>query len=232
VAISPLLILGSGGFARETVEAVRASNAVQERWNLLGHLDDDPSRHGSLVGPVPVLGPMELVHAYPDARVVVCTGRPSDYFSRKRIVTRLGLDAERYATVVHPTASVAGDADIGAGSVLLAATVVTAAARIGRHVAVMPQVVVTHDDAIEDYVTIASGVRLGGGVHIGEGAYLGAGALVREGISVGAWALVGMGSLVLHDVPAATVVFGSPARVAREVPAPREILIGSAATPR
>ena len=47
---------------------------------------------------------------------------------------------------------------------------------MGAHVVAMPQVVLTHDDVIEDYVTLASGVRLGGGVHVATEAYLGAGA--------------------------------------------------------
>jgi sugar O-acyltransferase (sialic acid O-acetyltransferase NeuD family) len=216
----PLLIVGAGGFARETAEALRAINSLGDRWHLLGHLDDDPATHGRAVGSSLVLGPSGLVHEYPEAAVVVCTGRPSNYFSRKQIVRRLALDAGRYARVVHPAASLAHDAEIGEGSVLLAGVVVTAAARIGRHVAVMPSVVIPHDDEIGDFVTIASGVRLGGGVFVGEGAYLGAGALVREGLRVGEWSLVGMGSLVLSDIPPNTVAYGSPAVAVREVTVP------------
>ena len=56
----------------------------------------------------------------------------------------------------------------------------------------MPAAVFTHDDAVDDYVTFGSGIRLAGGVHICEGAYVGAGALIRERVTVGKWALVGM----------------------------------------
>jgi acetyltransferase-like isoleucine patch superfamily enzyme len=79
----------------------------------------------------------------------------------------------------------------------------------------MPQVVLTHDDVVGDYATIASGVRLGGGVRVAAGAYLGAGALVREGLTIGAGSLVGLGSVVLHDVPAGEVWAGNPARFLR-----------------
>ena len=101
---------------------------------------------------------------------------------------------------------------VGVGTVLLAHVAVTADARVGAHVTVMPQVVLTHDDVIEDFATIASGVRLGGGVTVARGAYVGAGALVRECTTVGAQALVGMGSIVLQDIPAGEVWAGSPAR--------------------
>lgn len=202
-----LVIIGAGGFARETAQAARAAGLP-----LAGHLDDDPALQGCTVDGVPVLGGTERIRKLKDASFVVCVGSPRDYASRARIVRRLGLSEDRYATVVHPTAAVSASSVIGPGTVLLAHTVLTAAVRVGRHVAVMPQTVLTHDDEVGDFATLASGVRLGGTVRVGRGAYLGAGALVREGTAVGPWSLVGMGSVVLDDVPPGEVWAGSPAR--------------------
>jgi sugar O-acyltransferase (sialic acid O-acetyltransferase NeuD family) len=215
---SDLVIVGAGGFARETAQAVRDLAAAERaagrpaRWRLLGHLDDDPALHGVDADGVPVLGPSGLVHELPDARVVVCVGSPRDQASRARLVRRLGVPEERYATIVHPAAAVSGSSSVGPGSVLLAHCALTAAVRVGRHVAVMPHTVLTHDDVVEDFVTLASGVRLGGGVRVEHGAYVGSGALVREYAVVGAWSLVGLGSTVLGDVPPGEVWVGGPAR--------------------
>ncbi|MFF7357093.1 MULTISPECIES: acetyltransferase [Streptomyces] len=214
--MSGLLIVGAGGFARETAQAVRDAADLE----LLGHLDDNPALHGTEVDGVPVLGGGDLVHDLPDARVVICVGHPGDYAARARLVRRFGLPTDRYATVIHPTAAVSATSRVGPGSVLLAQCVLTAAVRVGAHVAVMPQAVLTHDDVVEDYVTIAAGVRLGGGVRLERGAYVGSGALVREGTTVGAWSLTGMGSTVLGDVPPGEVWAGSPARRLREAAAP------------
>lgn len=210
-----LVIIGAGGFARETAQAARAAGLP-----LAGHLDDDPALHGRTVDGVPVLGGTERVRELKDASFVVCVGSPRDYASRARIVARLGLPEERYTTVVHPTAAVSASSVLGPGTVLLAHTVLTAAVTVGRHVAVMPQTVLTHDDVLGDFATLASGVRLGGTVRIGTGAYLGAGAMVREGTEVGAWSLVGMGSVLLADVPPGEVWAGSPARPLRPAPPP------------
>ncbi|MGV9416501.1 acetyltransferase [Streptomyces sp. NPDC003674] len=211
-----LLIVGAGGFARETAQAVRDAGGTE----LLGHLDDNAALHGTEVDGVPVLGGCDLVHDLSRARVVVCVGNPGDYASRARLVARLGLPAGRYATVVHPTASVSRTSEIGPGSVLLAHCALTAAVRVGAHVAVMPQAVLTHDDEVGDCATIASGVRLGGGVRVERGAYLGSGSLIREGTTVGAWSLIGMGSAVLGDVPPGEVWAGSPARRLRAADPP------------
>jgi sugar O-acyltransferase (sialic acid O-acetyltransferase NeuD family) len=222
-ALPDLVIAGAGGFARETAAAVQAINAVRPTWRLRGFLDDNPELHGTTRSGVPVLAALDTVrdptHELSNAQVVVCVGNPRDYQARERIVSRLGLPDERYATIVHPTATVESGCHIGPGTVLLAQVATTVDVRVGRHVAVMPQVVLTHDDVIDDFATIASGVRLGGGVHIGHGSYLGAGALIRESVTVGARSLVGLGSVVLCDVPADQVFIGAPARFLRAAPA-------------
>jgi sugar O-acyltransferase (sialic acid O-acetyltransferase NeuD family) len=206
--VSGLLIVGSGGLGRETARAAADGGYDGQ---VLGFLDDDPARVGTTVVGLPVLGPTSALPCYPDARVVVATGRPDHYTSRPRIVAALDLPQDRYATVVHPAAALAGDTEVGPGSVVLAGVVATSGVRIGAHVALMPSVVLTHETAIEDYATVASAVALSGAVVVAEGAYVGAGSLVRQGLRVGAWALVGMGSLVLAEVPDERLWFGRPA---------------------
>jgi sugar O-acyltransferase (sialic acid O-acetyltransferase NeuD family) len=222
-----LLLIGAGGFARETAEAVRAMNAVSEMnracppWELLGYLDDDPALAGVVRSGLPVLGPLDLLAEYPRAALVICTGRPDNYSSRRQIAGRLGLPDARYATVLHPTAAIGSTSTVGPGSVILGHVDLTADVVVGRHVAVMPQTVLTHDVRIEDWVTLASGVRLGGGVTIAEGAYLGSAASVREGVTVGARAMIGMGSVVTRDVPADRLWFGIPAKDVSAAPSRR-----------
>ncbi|GAA5081954.1 sugar O-acyltransferase (sialic acid O-acetyltransferase NeuD family) [Thermocatellispora tengchongensis] len=213
--MTPLLIIGAGGFARETAQLVEDVNAHIPTWELLGHLDDDPGLHGTSVDGVPVLGGAKEIDRYPHAQVVVCTGNPRDYASRWRIVHRLGLPATRYATLIHPTASVSRSSTVGPGSVIMAQTVLTASVRVGPHVSVMPHVTLTHDDEVSGFATLAGGVRLAGSVRVETGAYLGAGALVGENLTIGAFALVGMGSVVTRDVPAEQVWLGAPARYVR-----------------
>lgn len=210
--MTPLLLIGAGGLAREALATIAAVNAVRPRWDVIGLLDDAPGKHGTAVDGVEVLGPVELVRSHPDAEVLICTASPARRDSRMRIARHLGFDDERYATLVHPRASVAAGVELGAGTMLFACAVITAPQRVGRFVLAMPHVLLTHDDSVADGVTLAGRAALAGGVRVGESAYIGSGALVREGVTVGAGALVGMGSVVLRDVPAGETWAGVPAR--------------------
>jgi sugar O-acyltransferase (sialic acid O-acetyltransferase NeuD family) len=206
----PIVLVAASGLAREAVAACRRPGSSAGK--LLGYLDDDPDKAGATIEGLPVLGVVESVTDYPDAKLVVCAGKGA---SRRAIVGRLvglGVGHDRYATVVDPSVHVPADCSVGEGSILLGGTVLTADVQVGAHVVCMPNVVLTHDDVLEDFATLAAGVVLGGGVRVGEAAYLGMNASVREQRQLGAGATLGMGSVLLADQPANTTWAGVPAK--------------------
>lgn len=54
--------------------------------------------------------------------------------------------------------------------------------------------------------------------HVRHHSSIGAGAILLPGIEIGAYALVGAGSVVTRSVPEGAVVYGNPARVVRFLP--------------
>jgi sugar O-acyltransferase (sialic acid O-acetyltransferase NeuD family) len=216
------VLVGAGGLGREVLAALRAPGGPERSSLILGFVDDRSDLWGEVVDGAPVLGPVSAVTdgSLEPSHATICTGRPGNTSSRRDIDARLRRSAVDFATVVHPSTSVAAGTSIGEGSVLLAQVVTTAPIVIGRHVVVMPHVVFTHDDVIHDYTTFGAGVRLAGGVVVEAGAYVGAGALVREGVTIGSGALVGMGAVVTRDVPPEEVWVGNPARLLRRVDDP------------
>jgi sugar O-acyltransferase (sialic acid O-acetyltransferase NeuD family) len=206
--VSSLILLAASGLGREVLSAVEAAG----RHRVIGFLDDKPELHRTRIRDVPVLGPIEDAVRHTDAQFVVCVGRGQ---SRRAIVRRLqskGVSPDRYATVVDPTVYVPPSCSIGAGAILLAQTVLTADVHVGRHVLAMPHVTLTHDNRIDDYATLCAQVVLGGSVHVGEAAYLGMGSSVREGTAIGAEATLGMGAVLLEDLPGGATWAGCPAR--------------------
>lgn len=204
-----VVLVAAGGLARETLEALSFQGPVVV-------LDDNPDLWGPTLGPTlggaPVVGGLEDVKRYDDHAVVVCAGRGT---VRRRLVERLsdvGVGADRFASVVHPSVSVPDSCIVGAGTILLAGVVLTADVRLGSHVVAMPHVTFTHDDVVDDYATLAAGVSLGGGVHVGTGAYLGMNSCVREGLTIGPDSTLGMGAALVQDLPAGQTWAGVPAR--------------------
>ncbi|AXT85841.1 acetyltransferase [Aeromicrobium sp. A1-2] len=202
-----LILVAASGLVREVAETV----AMAGRHRILGIVDDDPALHGTSVGGIPVIGGIDQLYWDRSSHVVVCAGQG---IVRRRIVELLAaheIGPSRFATIVHPSVHVPPSCFVGVGSVLLAHVAITADARIGRHVVVMPNATVTHDNILEDFVTLCAGVSLAGHVRVGQGAYLGANASVRQYVHIGVDSTLGMGSALLEDLPDGEVWVGAPA---------------------
>jgi sugar O-acyltransferase (sialic acid O-acetyltransferase NeuD family) len=115
-------------------------------------------------------------------------------------------------TLIHPNATIAASASLGAGCLISAGAVINVDARIGRHCLIHSGATIDHDDVLEDAVTISPGAHLAGHVTICEGAFIGIGAIIIGGVTVGIGATVGAGAVVLRDVHAGATVVGNPAR--------------------
>jgi sugar O-acyltransferase (sialic acid O-acetyltransferase NeuD family) len=231
----PLIVVGGGEHARVLVEAIRDAGP-RGPWTVLGYVDPAGPEAGQTRLGLPWLGTdHELIERRRDSRpedrpwLVLGFGGHASVAARARTVDRYGPDA-RWATVIHPTAIVSPSAILEPGTVILAGAIVGPGARVGCHVTVNTRAVIEHDVELGDQVQVAPAAVIGGGTRVGRGTVIGLGALVRDHLDLGPGAIVGMGSVVVADVPADTTVLGSPAR-----PQPRpaaEPVLADAGRPR
>jgi perosamine synthetase len=179
---------------------------------LLGFIDDDALKAGSQLAGVPVIGTASALPGLlaQGAAVIVTIGSNQ---TRTAKATELGQLGFKLATAIHPSAVVAHDVIVGAGTVIMAGAIVNSGSRIGANVIVNTGATLDHDCILADGVHISPGANLAGGVVVGANTHVGIRASVIQGINTGADSIVGAGATVIRNVPSGVTVVGSPARI-------------------
>ncbi len=201
-----LVLLGAGGHGK-----VVANSAELSGFEVVGFLDEDERTWGSSTSYGPVLGGLDCLGGLGDVELIVCLGSGADMH---RMVDRVRSQTSiRWATVIHPGATLARTVTLEPGTAILGGSAVTVDTSIGAHCTVSGNSVVGHDNVISDFVHVGPGATVCGNVEVGTGAFLGAGCTILPGVKIGQWATVGAGAVVTRNVPDQATVFGVPARL-------------------
>ena len=130
-----VIIIGAGGHAKVIADIVFCAGD-----ELVGFLDDDDDKQGSLVfKEYKVLGKVSDAEKYKDCYFVVAIGVNH---MRAKIAGSLNV---KYYTAIHPRATIADTVKIGVGSVVMAGTVINVDTVIGEHCIINTGVTVDHD---------------------------------------------------------------------------------------
>lgn len=208
--MSPLVILGAGGHARVLVEAFQGTTE-----SILGFVSNDDEQASGNMATLQRMGDdAQLIARGPAGiRLVNGVGTIGDPQKRRDVFERFRQAGFDFATVVHRSAIIAGDAILGDGAQIMAGCVIQPGVRLGMNSIVNTGALIDHDSIVGAHVHIAPGARLSGGVSVGASAHIGPGATVIQGIHIGDGALVAAGAVVIDDVAAGVTVMGVPARV-------------------
>jgi sugar O-acyltransferase (sialic acid O-acetyltransferase NeuD family) len=208
-----IVIVGSSGHAKVVAEIVER----EAKCTIAGLIDSfRPAGESAfgyrILGSEQALGALMASDGITGALIAI-----GDNWQRARMAGSISKLAPRLAFVsaVHPSAALARDVSLGAGSVVMPGAVVNPGATLGQHCIVNTGATVDHDCGLADFASLAPGAVLGGRVGIGECAAVMLGAQVIHGRRIGAHAVVGAGALVLEDIPEHAVAYGAPARVVR-----------------
>jgi sugar O-acyltransferase (sialic acid O-acetyltransferase NeuD family) len=203
---------GHGKVVLEILEAMRC-------FQVVGFVDDDPSKQNLVIRGLPVMGGMadlrELKLKYDlQGGIVAIADNPRRRYLGQRIQDA-GLEL---VNAIHPTAHLDSDVSLGRGIVLCQGVIVVAGTSIGNSVNVHTGATIDHDNVIEDGANLGPGVHTAGRVRICRDAFVGTGSSMIPDVTVGEGAIVGAGAVVIRDVFARVTAVGVPAKAIKSHP--------------
>jgi sugar O-acyltransferase (sialic acid O-acetyltransferase NeuD family) len=190
---------------------LEALDCIKEKFELIGFVDDDTKKQGKTKFGFEVFS-RDVIKIYKEAKILAVPGSPQSFKYRQEIIGALNISLDRYATVIHPNASVSSKANIGKNVLIMAGVVITSNAVISNHVCILPNSVIHHDTIIGEWTLIGSNVLIAGNVSVGENCYIASGSNVINDISIGNGSLIGLGSNLIKSIPKNSKVVGNPAK--------------------
>ena len=212
-SLQKIVIIGAGGFGRETCDVLQEIQNQHNRWELLGFLDDDSKQSEEEYAGYRVLGPIDWLKRQDNPEkisVIIAVGNNE---LRKRIAEKIKKIGCIFASLIHPDVRIAHNVNIGEGVIITAGCILTNRIKIGNHVIINLDVTIGHDVTIEDFVNINPGVHINGSNYISQGAYIGTGVVTIQNVRIGQWSVIGAGAVVVKDIPEKVLAVGIPAEV-------------------
>ena len=205
----PLLILGTRTFAEEVADLASAIPGL----HVAGFVENlDKDRCTQPLRGLPVFWIDDIDHLLPTHRAVCAL---STTF-RSRFIRQAEEIGLLFTSLIHPSAVISAQTEIGIGAVIGAGSVIGAHSHLSPHVVVNRGALIGHHTAIGSFCSIQPGANVAGACSIGEAVYIGMGAIIIDHIHIGAHAVVGAGAVVTKDVPERVQVIGLPARIVKD----------------
>lgn len=129
---------------------------------------------------------------------------------------QLGIPENKFINLIHPTAIVPkGYCKIGHGVMFAPLSQLSPDTTVSNNCILLPNSFLGHNSFMDEFSSIATNSVVGAHVHIGKGVHIGSNATIREKVKIGDFSFVGMGAVVLEDVPDYSIVVGNPAKILR-----------------
>lgn len=203
-----LAIFGASGQGKEVREIADYENDRKHKWEKILFVDDNK--------PEGVFMNLEMVRLetalskYKDMEFVIAVGEPR---TKKKIFDRLAGLGCKFGSVISPDSQVSPYCQLGEGIVIKRGAIISADAKIGDNTTIQSYACIGHDARIGRHCQISTHVDVGGQTVMGECVFVGLNSPIRELLTIGDYAVISAGAVVLKNVDANVTVMGNPARV-------------------
>jgi sugar O-acyltransferase (sialic acid O-acetyltransferase NeuD family) len=204
---SPLYIYGAGGLGQEVF------SAFHESYNVVAFVEDDEYFSPREIFNVDVTPFSKFKKdCLPQSNVVMAFGHVKGKASKRKEIEGIC----NLITLIHPTASIGVNVEIGVGSLIMNNCILTCDVQIGDCVCIDRASNISHGCKIGSYSHICPMVSISGDVTMGECCYIGTGSSIREKTNVASSTFLGMGGVLVKSIEEENRVYvGVPAREVR-----------------
>lgn len=208
-----LVIVGGKGNGTNIASLIEDINRDDPRWELLGFFNDDNKIGDTLHGYSVIGKPEDMMDKkYKDVSFVYTFITMQYGKNNAKRLLEMDVPADRFPTLIHPSAVISRYTKIGHGLIIMPNVYIASYAEIGNHSTLLRAFNLGHGSSMSDFCYGGNNAVIGADVVMKEGAYIGTSAVTRERVTLGEWCIVGIGSVVIRDVPPMTVVAGNPAK--------------------
>lgn len=204
-----LIIIGAGGMGRSVYCIATNSLGYNTDFIIKGFIDDDLCSLDGFDGYPPVLGKIDD-YKIEENDVFVCS--LGNAKTKKELCEKIKHRGGKFYSLIHKTAIVRNNANIGTGCIVADYASVGADSTIGENSLIQSFSIVAHDCIIGDYVRIDTHAVCVGGVKVCNAATIHTGAILSHKVVVEEAAIVGAASFVFKKVKKGRTVFGNPAK--------------------
>lgn len=209
-----------GGIGNGTVVGHAINHAYSmgnTELKCIGLLNDREEVGADLEG-LPVIGKVSDAKKYEDEGCLFINTilRIDGQSERIGMFESLGIKEESLATFIHPLAYIAPMVEIGPGCAVLPNVSISAGTKIGKNSLIMVGATVGHSNVIGDYCHIAAQACVGSYLYVGTGVHFGLNCTIRECLTIGDYATIGMGAVLTKNVGEREIWAGNPAKFLRK----------------
>lgn len=205
-----IFVIGSGGFSKQVIEIIEEINYKENRYNLVGIIDDNKKLVGTKVLGYKVIGDTDYLNKYSTDNKVYGIIAIANSKVRETIAKKLARVF--WVNLVHPTAIVSRYTQYGVGNIICAGVIVNPNFKMGNHCHINIGCTLGHDIIIRNFVTLMPACKISGNTILKSMSTVGSGAVILQGLTLEENVILGAAALLTKNTHKDYTYIGIPAR--------------------
>jgi len=175
-----IVLIGGGGHCNSVIDVIEA----EDRFEIVGILDDNINLQGKEILGYPILGTLEsldeVFQRCQNAMITIGFITPKSLEIRKRIFNRIKEIGYQLPVIKSPLAYISKSAEIGEGTVIMHQVLINSNVRVGKNCIINSKALIEHDSIVGDNSHISTGAILNGGTTVKDDTFFGSGAVTKQ----------------------------------------------------